>query len=184
MQSDLRARNSGVLHSGAVRADAGRPGAGGVAHVLEPLLTHFFGGAPPVRFEFWDGTALGSGQGRTVQVRSPTRCAGSCGLRVSWAWPGPSSRVTSTLPATSSRCSRCCMPPCPHVHVPAHGVQEACRHCAPGSPAGGAGPAAAAAGRGGCATSGRLHSKGRDAQVVRHASTSATTSMPWCSARA
>ena len=29
---------------------------GDVATLLAPLLEHFFGGPPPVRFEFWDGT--------------------------------------------------------------------------------------------------------------------------------
>jgi cyclopropane-fatty-acyl-phospholipid synthase len=45
--------------------------AGGVATSVAPLLAHFFGGAPPVRFEFWDGTALGPRKGDTLQVRSP-----------------------------------------------------------------------------------------------------------------
>ncbi len=45
------------------------------AGALEPLLTHFFGEEPPVRFEFWDGSSLGGpgpgpGSG-TVLVRSP-----------------------------------------------------------------------------------------------------------------
>ena len=44
---------------------------GGVAVALAPLLAHFFGGPPPVRFEFWDGTSLGPSHGDTVQVRSP-----------------------------------------------------------------------------------------------------------------
>jgi cyclopropane-fatty-acyl-phospholipid synthase len=44
---------------------------GGVATAVAPLLAHFFGGPPPVRFEFWDGTALGPAKGDTLQVRSP-----------------------------------------------------------------------------------------------------------------
>jgi len=43
---------------------------GGVATAVAPLLAHFFGGTPPVRFEFWDGTALGPADGDTLQVRS------------------------------------------------------------------------------------------------------------------
>jgi cyclopropane-fatty-acyl-phospholipid synthase len=42
-----------------------------VAVALAPLLDHFFGGPPPVRFEFWDGTSLGPPYGNTLQVRSP-----------------------------------------------------------------------------------------------------------------
>ena len=41
------------------------------AAAIEPLLVHFFGGPPPVRFEFWDGTFLGPAQGNTIAVRSP-----------------------------------------------------------------------------------------------------------------
>jgi len=44
---------------------------GGVAVALAPLLAHFFGGPPPVRFEFWDGTSLGPSHGDTLRVRSP-----------------------------------------------------------------------------------------------------------------
>ena len=43
---------------------------GGVATAVAPLLAYFFGGTPPVRFEFWDGTALGPADGDTLQVRS------------------------------------------------------------------------------------------------------------------
>ncbi len=44
---------------------------GDVATLLAPLLEHFFGGHPPVRFEFWDASTLGPEAGDTVQVRSP-----------------------------------------------------------------------------------------------------------------
>ena len=44
---------------------------GGVATAVDPLLVHFFGGPPPVRFEFWDGTFLGPAKGDTIVVRSP-----------------------------------------------------------------------------------------------------------------
>ena len=47
------------------------PPGGGVATAVAPLLAHFFGGPPPVRFEFWDGTSLGPAHGDTLQVRSP-----------------------------------------------------------------------------------------------------------------
>ena len=69
MRSDLisRPRLSRLEQS---RTGDDTPG-GEVATSVEPLLTHFFGGPPPVRFEFWDGSALGPATGDTVQVRSP-----------------------------------------------------------------------------------------------------------------
>ncbi len=42
----------------------------GAAAAMEPLLFHFFGGPPPVRVQFWDGTALGPAGGDTLEVRS------------------------------------------------------------------------------------------------------------------
>ena len=42
----------------------------GAATAVEPLLTHFFGGPPPVRFEFWDGSTLGPADGDAVLVYS------------------------------------------------------------------------------------------------------------------
>ena len=42
----------------------------GAAAAMEPLLFHFFGGPPPVRVQFWDGTALGPAEGDTLEVRS------------------------------------------------------------------------------------------------------------------
>ncbi len=168
MQSDLRARNSGVLHSGTVRADAGRPGAGGVAHVLEPLLTHFFGGAPPVRFEFWDGTALGSGQGRTVQVRSPDAVRrlmwspGELGLARAFVegdidFAGDIFEMLALLhaavPARARAGTRLPVQAVQALHA-AHRLGVLGRPLPP--------PAEEAVPRG------RLHSKGRDAQVVRH----------------
>jgi cyclopropane-fatty-acyl-phospholipid synthase len=42
----------------------------GAAAAMEPLLSHFFGGPPPVRVRFWDGTALGPAEGDTLEVRS------------------------------------------------------------------------------------------------------------------
>ncbi len=42
-----------------------------VADDIQPLLDAVLGGDPPVRFEFWDGSSLGSANGAgTVQVRS------------------------------------------------------------------------------------------------------------------
>jgi cyclopropane-fatty-acyl-phospholipid synthase len=50
--------------------EVGRTGPAAAA-ALEPLLAHFFGGPPPLRMEFWDGTSLGSDSRATLRVRSP-----------------------------------------------------------------------------------------------------------------
>ena len=43
-----------------------------VAGLFDPLLTEVLGGAPPVRFEFWDGSSAGPGDGAdVVRVQSP-----------------------------------------------------------------------------------------------------------------
>ena len=47
-----------------------RPG-GGAAEAVAPLLSQLFGGPPPVRVRFWDGTSLGPPGGNTLEVRSP-----------------------------------------------------------------------------------------------------------------
>ena len=44
---------------------------GGVAAAIAPLLSHLFDGSPPVRVQFWDGSSLGPADGDTLQVRSP-----------------------------------------------------------------------------------------------------------------
>jgi cyclopropane-fatty-acyl-phospholipid synthase len=44
---------------------------GGAAAAIAPLLSHFFGGPPPVRVRVWDGTSLGPAEGDTLQVCSP-----------------------------------------------------------------------------------------------------------------
>ncbi|MGO9855165.1 MAG: class I SAM-dependent methyltransferase [Acidimicrobiales bacterium] len=44
---------------------------GGAAAAVEALLGHYFGGPPPVRVGFWDGTWLGPAHGPVLQVRSP-----------------------------------------------------------------------------------------------------------------
>ena len=51
-------------------AEAGRHSPTAAA-ALEPLLTGFFGGPPPLRMEFWDGTSLGPATMATLRVRSP-----------------------------------------------------------------------------------------------------------------
>src|ERR1700722_2638970 len=69
MRSDLISRPR-LLRPQQSRTGDDTPG-GAVATSVAPLPTHFFGGPPPVRFEFWDGSALGPAKGNTVQVRSP-----------------------------------------------------------------------------------------------------------------
>ena len=56
----------------AVRAVPERAATRSVADVLEPLFEVLFDAPPPVRFEFWDGSALGTiGGAGTLQVKSP-----------------------------------------------------------------------------------------------------------------
>ncbi len=54
-------------HPGGGEAERGN---GGVAAAVAPLLSHYFGGPAPVRVEFWDGTWLGPADGPVLQVRS------------------------------------------------------------------------------------------------------------------
>ena len=70
MRSDLLSRPRPLRPQQQARNDKPVPGVG-VAVSLAPLLAHFFGGPPPVRFEFWDGTSLGPSHGDTLRVRSP-----------------------------------------------------------------------------------------------------------------
>ncbi len=44
---------------------------GGVAAAVAALLNDYFGGPPPVRVGFWDGTSLGPADGPVMGVRSP-----------------------------------------------------------------------------------------------------------------
>ena len=60
---------------GATTVDADRGSRSSVADVLEPTFEALLDGRPPVRFEFWDGSAIGSDDGPGVlRVKSP-RCA-------------------------------------------------------------------------------------------------------------
>ncbi len=71
MRSDLVSRprpsRARQVQPGAVD---NRPG-GGAAEAVAPLLSQLFGGPPPVRVQFWDGTSLGAPGGNTLEVRSP-----------------------------------------------------------------------------------------------------------------
>lgn len=70
MRSDLmRTRRPSQPRQESPRDSASRPPSGAAA-AMEPLLSYFFGGPPPVRVQFWDGTTLGPGAGNTLQVQS------------------------------------------------------------------------------------------------------------------
>jgi cyclopropane-fatty-acyl-phospholipid synthase len=136
-----------------------------VATAIAPLLQYFFGGPPPVRFEFWDGTALGPAQGDTVQVRSPDAVQrllwspGELGLARAFvmgdiAFEGDIFELLAALhSATPDR-----------IHVgsplPWQAMQAARRLGVIGRPL--SPPPEEAAPRG------RLHSRSRDAQAVQH----------------
>ena len=62
------------------------------ADALAPLLGSLFGGRLPVRFEFWDGCALGprDGPGTSLSARLP-RSGGCCGRLGNWVSAGPTS---------------------------------------------------------------------------------------------
>ncbi len=67
----------------ATRPTIDRPTTRSVAEVIEPTLEMLLDWPPPVRFEFWDGSALGSDDGPgTLRVNSPDALR-----RIAWA-PG------------------------------------------------------------------------------------------------
>jgi cyclopropane-fatty-acyl-phospholipid synthase len=146
------------------RAVENRPEVGAAAAVT-PLLSHFFGGPPPVRVQFWDGTSLGPAGGDTLQVRSPDAVR-----RILWspselglarafvvgdlAFEGDIFEMLALLHAAS---------PAPvrgSWRLPWQALRAAHRLGALGRPI--APPPEEASPRG------RLHSRTRDAQVVRH----------------
>jgi cyclopropane-fatty-acyl-phospholipid synthase len=164
MRSDLLSRPRPLRPQQQGKNDSPVPG-GGVAAAVAPLLAHFFGGAPPVRFEFWDGTALGPAGGDTLQVRSPDAIQrllwspGELGLARAFvmgdiAFEGDIFEVLGALHAAS--------PDRIHVgsRLPWQALQAARRLGVIGRPL--PPPPEEAAPRG------RLHSRSRDAQAVQH----------------
>jgi cyclopropane-fatty-acyl-phospholipid synthase len=144
--------------------DASGP-SGGAASDVAPLLTHFFGGPPPVRFEFWDGTGLGPPGGDTLRVRSPDAVRrllwspGELGLARAFvmgdiAFEGDIFELLAALHGAA--------PNRLHVgsHLPWQALQAARRLGVVGKPL--PPPPEEAAPRG------RLHSRRRDAQAVQH----------------
>jgi cyclopropane-fatty-acyl-phospholipid synthase len=128
-------------------------------------LVHFFGGAPPVRFEFWDGTSLGPAGGHVLEVRSPDAvrrllwAPGELGLARAFvegdlSFRGDIFEMLALLHAAAPADLRT------GTLVPLHAVRAAHRLGLLGLPL----PAPAEE----ATTRGRVHSKGRDAQAVRH----------------
>jgi cyclopropane-fatty-acyl-phospholipid synthase len=141
------------------------PVGGGVAEAVAPLLTHFFGGPPPVQFAFWDGTSLGPTGGGTLQVRSSDAvrrllwAPGELGLARAFvmgdlAFQGDLFDMLARLHKAS--------PARLHVgsRLPWQALKAATRLGVLGGPL--PHPPEEAAPRG------RLHSRGRDAQAVQH----------------
>ena len=138
---------------------------GGAAAAMEPLLTHFFAGPPPVRVQFWDGTTLGPAEGNTLRVQSRDAvrrllwAPGELGLARAFVmgdldFEGDIFELLAMLGAASP----------PRVRgtsrLPWQAIRAAHRLGAFGRPI--PPPPEEAAPRG------RLHSRTRDAQVVRH----------------
>lgn len=165
MKSDLISRPRPLRLRQEQPATAEPEPGGGVAPAVAPLLAHLFGGPPPVRFEFWDGTCLGPTHGGTLQVRSPDAvrrllwAPGELGLARAFvmgdlAFEGDLFEMLALLHAAS---------PTP-LHVGARmswqALQAARRLGVLGGPL--PHPPEEAAPRG------RLHSRSRDAQAVQH----------------
>ena len=153
----------------------------GVAAAMAPLLAHFFGGAIPVRFEFWDGTSLGPAAGDTLQVRSPDAvrrllwAPGELGLARAFvvgdlAFEGDIFEILAALHRA-----------CPGAH-PCR-VTAAVAGAAGGPPARGHRQAAPAATRGGGAAGPPALARVATRRPSSTTTTSATSSMPWCSGR-
>jgi cyclopropane-fatty-acyl-phospholipid synthase len=142
-----------------------RHSVGGVASTVAPLLSHFFGGPPPVRFEFWDGTSLGPTGNGTLQVRSPYAvrrllwAPGELGLARAFvmgdlAFEGDLFDMLAKLHSASPADLRV------GSRMPWHALKTARRLGVLGGPL--PHPPEEATPRG------RLHSRGRDAQAVQH----------------
>jgi hypothetical protein len=82
----------------------GRP----AAAILAPLFDTLFPTGVPVRFAFWDGSALGrENDTGTVVVRWATPFDVFSGLQANSGWPAPTSRVNWSWTEISSRsCGR------------------------------------------------------------------------------
>ena len=165
MRSDLRPDGSAARGDSVIGRGRRREGA---ATAVEPLLAHFFGGAPPVRFEFWDGSTLGAAGDGAVLVHSPDAvrrllwAPGELGLARSFvigdlAFHGDIFDILQRLHAAApSRIRTGSQLPLQAVQA----VQAAYRLGALGPPL--PPPPEEAA------PTGRRHSRARDAQAVQH----------------
>jgi cyclopropane-fatty-acyl-phospholipid synthase len=165
MQSDLISRPSPLRPRQRQPQAKGVGPVGGVATAVEPLLVHFFGASPPVRFEFWDRTSLGPTQGNTIAVRSADAvqrllwAPSELGLARAFvmgdlAFEGDIFEILAALHAASPERIRV------GSRLPWQALQAARRL---GVVAGPLPPPPEEA-----APRGRLHSKRRDAQAVQH----------------
>lgn len=165
MKSDLISRPRPLRPRQDRPAAAEPDSGGGVATAVAPLLAHFFGGPPPVRFEFWDGTSLGPTRGDTLQVRSPDAvrrllwAPGELGLARAFvmgdlAFEGDLFEMLALLHAASP----------PHLHVGSRMPWQALKSARCLGVLGGPLPHPPEE----AAPRGRLHSRNRDAQAVQH----------------
>jgi cyclopropane-fatty-acyl-phospholipid synthase len=165
MPSDLLSRPRPSRHRQEQPGPVESQPEGGAAEAVAPLLAHLFGGPPPVRVRFWDGTSLGPTAGDTLEVRSPDAVRrllwspGELGLARAFvagdlAFEGDIFEMLAVLQEASP--SRLRVGP----RLPSLALQAAHRLGALGPPI--PPPPEEAAPRG------RRHSRTRDAQAVRH----------------
>ncbi len=166
MRSDLEPRASSTPpKAGGVSASSAGKWGSGAARAAAPLLDHFFGGAPPLRFEFWDGSSLGPSGSNVLQVRSPDAvrrilwAPGELGLARAFvmgdlSFEGNLFDILSQLHAATPA----------HVHVGSRVPWQALRAARRLGILGGPLPAPPEE----AAPRGRLHSRARDAQSVQH----------------
>lgn len=167
MRSDLMSRprpSADGTGKDTLEGDGSRRTDGAAAEVA-PLLERFFGGSPPIRFEFWDGSQLGPAGLGTLQVRSPDAvrrilwAPGELGLARAFVvgdivFEGDIFQMLAKLHAAAPSEVR------QSWRLPWEALRVARRLGVLGCPL--PSPPEEAAPRG------RLHSKGRDAQAVRH----------------
>ena len=146
----------------------------GAAAAVEPLLSHFFGGSPPVRVQFWDGTTLGPVEGDTLEVQSRDAVR-----RLLWspdelglarAFVAGDLDFDGDMFEMLARCSRIACPRTDNSRLPWQAIRAAYRLRALGRPIPPPPEEAAPQGR---------DSRTRDARWCDTTTTSATTSTPW-----
>ncbi len=169
MVTDVSSRSEAATGDGrhAPAAPAVDPPPGSVAEVLAPLVAALVGTRAPVRFAFWDGSGLGPVDGvGTVEVRSPDAlrrmlwAPGELGVARAFvagdiAVEGDLFALLRTLHASAPRDLRAVgWRSVPTLLAAAHRLGLVGAPPAPPPEE--------------CRPAGRLHSQGRDAQVVSH----------------